>query len=113
GAVGGRAHFLDATALATRLAGDALATNLFMLGLAYQKGLIPLDAAALLRAMEIHALSPATGRVAFQWGRLAAADMAALTRAAAPSRVVAFHRTRSLATLLSERSAWLVAYQDE
>ena len=33
---------LDATRLATALMGDAIATNLFMLGYAYQKGLVPL-----------------------------------------------------------------------
>ncbi|MGJ8687771.1 MAG: indolepyruvate ferredoxin oxidoreductase family protein, partial [Spongiibacteraceae bacterium] len=37
----GRASFVEATRLATYLMGDAVATNFFMLGYAYQKGLIP------------------------------------------------------------------------
>ncbi len=41
--VGGRSHFIDATRLATALMGDSIATNLFMLGFAFQKGLIPLQ----------------------------------------------------------------------
>ncbi|MNP28233.1 indolepyruvate ferredoxin oxidoreductase [compost metagenome] len=47
-AVGGsKTHFVDATRLATRLLGDSIATNLFMLGYAYQKGLVPLSAEAM------------------------------------------------------------------
>ena len=38
------ADFVEATELATALMGDAIATNLFMLGYAYQKGWIPLAA---------------------------------------------------------------------
>ena len=38
----GSAEFLDATHLATALLGDAIATNMFLLGYAWQKGLVPL-----------------------------------------------------------------------
>src|SRR5689334_1904541 len=41
--------FLDATRLATALMGDSIATNPFMLGFAYQKGLLPVGAASLER----------------------------------------------------------------
>ena len=39
----GDAEFLDATKLATGLMGDSIATNLFMVGYAYQRGLIPVS----------------------------------------------------------------------
>src|SRR6185437_2003565 len=39
----GATEFLDATGLATGLLGDSLATNLFMLGFAYQRGLVPVS----------------------------------------------------------------------
>src|SRR5207249_4078747 len=55
--VGGRAHFIDATRLATALLGDSIATNLFMLGFAFQSGLIPLKQASILRAIELNAVS--------------------------------------------------------
>jgi indolepyruvate ferredoxin oxidoreductase len=45
-----KTHFIDATRLATRLLGDSIATNLFMLGYAYQKGLVPVSAEAIGRA---------------------------------------------------------------
>src|SRR5450759_2760758 len=37
----GNAGFVEATALATGLLGDSIATNLFMLGYAYKEGLVP------------------------------------------------------------------------
>ena len=46
--------FVDATRLATGLMGDAIATNMFMLGYAYQKGLMPVSAVAIDRAIELN-----------------------------------------------------------
>ena len=40
----GNADFVAGTRLATALIGDSIAANLFMVGYAYQKGLIPLSA---------------------------------------------------------------------
>ena len=48
------ANSLDATKVATALLGDAIATNLFMLGYAWQRGLVPLSREALLKAIEIN-----------------------------------------------------------
>lgn len=42
-----KTHFVEATSLATRLMGDSIASNLFMLGYAFQLGLIPLTSAAI------------------------------------------------------------------
>ena len=61
----GGAEFIDATGLATGLLGDSIATNLFMLGYAYQKGLVPVSAAAIERAIELNG-----GRGRFQPRRL-------------------------------------------
>ena len=43
------AWFLDASHLATALMGDAIATNMFMLGCAWQRGLVPLGEEAIVR----------------------------------------------------------------
>src|SRR5207342_2069026 len=50
----GDAEFLDATKLATGLMGDSIATNLFMVGYAYQRGLLPLGEEAITRAIELN-----------------------------------------------------------
>ncbi|MGH6638369.1 MAG: indolepyruvate ferredoxin oxidoreductase family protein [Polaromonas sp.] len=110
--VGQRVEFLDATTLATRLMGDAIAANLFMLGFAFQKGRLPLSAEALLKAIEINGVAVKANQAAFRWGRKAALDLAAVTRAAVPSQVVAVQRPQTLRALLDDRVAFLAAYQN-
>jgi indolepyruvate ferredoxin oxidoreductase len=70
-AVGGEAgaDFLDATKLATALMGDSIAANLFMLGYAWQKGLVPLSEASLLRAIELNGVAVASNQRSFLWRR--------------------------------------------
>lgn len=111
-AVGEHANFLDATALAVRLCGDAIATNLFMLGLAFQKGLVPLSSAALLKAIEINGVAIDANKTAFSWGRQAALDLAGLQRLAAPAEVVGVQMPRSLAGLIARRVEDLTRYQN-
>ena len=108
------ARFLDATRLATSLCGDAIATNMFLLGYAWQLGLVPLSEAAMLRAVEINAAAVTMNTNAFRWGRLAAHDLAAVEAAAAEA--APGEKPRSLAKTLDEvvalREAQLTAYQD-
>ena len=67
-----KADFVDATRLATALLGDAIATNLFLLGYAYQKGLIPVSAEAIEQAIELNGVAVEFNKRAFLWGRWAA-----------------------------------------
>src|SRR5690606_28682206 len=53
-AAAGALHVVDATQLSTALMGDAIAANLFMLGYAWQRGLVPLSQDALMRAVELN-----------------------------------------------------------
>ena len=75
---------VDATRIATALTGDAIATNLFMLGFAWQKGRIPLSRAAIERAIEINGVAVEMNLSAFDQGRRTAADRDAMERRAAP-----------------------------
>jgi len=68
--------YVDATHIAEALFGDAIATNLFMVGYAWQKGFVPLSEAAIQRAIELNGVAVDFNLRAFRWGRLAAADMA-------------------------------------
>ena len=72
----GRFWEVNATRLATALMGDSIATNLFMVGFAYQRGLLPLSEAAILRAIELNATAVESNRQSFLWGRLAAVQAA-------------------------------------
>ncbi|HET6604859.1 MAG TPA: indolepyruvate ferredoxin oxidoreductase family protein [Xanthomonadaceae bacterium] len=79
---GAEPMLVDATELATRLLGDAIATNLFMLGHAWQCGLVPISHEALMRAVELNGAAVEMNRNAFAWGRLAAVDPDAVLAAA-------------------------------
>ncbi|MBT3330030.1 MAG: indolepyruvate ferredoxin oxidoreductase family protein, partial [Rhodospirillaceae bacterium] len=74
----GKTTFLNATRLATSLLGDAIGANLFMLGHAYQQGLVPVSAEAIDRAIEMNGVAIEMNRSAFLWGRRAAVDLAAV-----------------------------------
>ncbi len=73
---------IDATKLATALMGDAIAANLFMLGYAWQQGLVPLSFDSLMRAIELNGAAIEMNKTAFAWGRLAVVDPDAVFEAA-------------------------------
>jgi indolepyruvate ferredoxin oxidoreductase len=77
------ASFVPATELATALMGDSVYTNLFLLGVAFQRGLLPVSSAALERAMELNGVAVEKNKSAFAWGRFAAHDLEAVQRIAA------------------------------
>ena len=62
-------HFIDATKIATALLGDSIASNLFLLGFAWQRGLVPVSAAALEEAIELNGVAIEFNKQAFLWGR--------------------------------------------
>jgi indolepyruvate ferredoxin oxidoreductase len=108
------AHFVAATELATGLMGDAIATNMFMLGYAYQRGWVPLAAGSLERAIELNGVAVEFNRKSFAWGRRAALDEARVRRLATPAEVVSIdqHFSRNLDELLERRVKFLTAYQN-
>ncbi len=79
---GGAPQQIDATQIAMALMGDVIAANLFMLGHAWQQGLVPVSFDALMRAVELNGAAVEMNKTAFGWGRLAAIDMPAVIDAA-------------------------------
>lgn len=67
--------FIDASALATGLLGDSLASNLFAVGYAFQKGWIPLSREAIEEAITVNGVAVDFNKQAFIWGRRAAYDL--------------------------------------
>ncbi len=104
---------VEATRIATALLGDSIATNLFMLGYAYQRGFIPVSEEAILKAIELNGVSLDMNKQAFLWGRRAAHDLAAVEKIAAPREVQPAKRlSRSIEEIIERRVASLTAYQD-
>jgi indolepyruvate ferredoxin oxidoreductase len=73
-ALGDKALILDAQRLAGALMGDPIASNMFMLGAAWQKGLVPIRREAIERAIELNGVAIDANKQAFEWGRRAAHD---------------------------------------
>lgn len=106
----GPVTFVDAGRLATRLVGDAIGANLFLVGFAWQKGLIPLGREAIEWAIEVNGVQVGFNRQAFLWGRRAAHDLAAVEVIAGVARQAA---PKTLDGVVDHRAAFLAAYQDE
>ncbi len=107
-----RVDLIDAASIATALMGDNIATNMFILGYAWQKGWVPLEEVALMRAIELNGVSIEFNKQAFNWGRLAAHDLAAVKRLATPAQVVEIKRQPTLNEVIEKRLAFLTDYQN-
>ena len=108
------AEFLDATGLATGLFGDSIASNLFMLGYAYQRGTVPLSAEALERAIALNGVAVEFNQRAFRWGRRAAIDRTFVeSLASPPASLPETHRlSETIDHAIDRRIAFLTEYQD-
>ncbi|MGR3760342.1 indolepyruvate ferredoxin oxidoreductase family protein [Roseobacteraceae bacterium NS-SX3] len=98
----------NANEAAEALLGDAVLANVMMLGFAWQKGLVPVGAAALDQAIELNGVAIEKNRLAFAIGRAMAED---------PQLVADFYEEapeaeESLAELIDRRATFLSGYQD-
>jgi indolepyruvate ferredoxin oxidoreductase len=123
--------FLDGQALAEGLFGDSMATNTFMVGVAYQAGTIPLKAESIELAIKQAGVGVDMGVAAFRWGRMAVVDRAfveaevakgtagvselARMQLSASARAIvdAVAAQGETKRLLEVRVPELIAYQDE
>jgi indolepyruvate ferredoxin oxidoreductase len=105
--------FIDATAIATALLGNAIAANMFMLGYAYQQGRVPLTGAAIEKAIELNGEAVKMNLAAFAWGRRAAAEPETIAKlmgelkAPTPSRKL----SETLDEVIARRVEFLTGYQ--
>jgi len=107
-AAGGAARidYLDARAQVLQRLGDAMATNAFVLGQAWQRGLVPVSLDAIRRAFRLNGVAVAMNDRAFHDGRLAA-----LGRLPAPGAGPAA-ADEPLDDLIARQVARLTAYQN-
>ncbi|MGL1834159.1 indolepyruvate ferredoxin oxidoreductase family protein [Rhodocyclaceae bacterium SMB388] len=103
---------LDAQQIATALMGDAIATNLFLLGYAWQRGLVPVSHDGLMRAIELNGVAIDMNRKAFLWGRRAAHAPDKVERFTRPAEIVPI-RAIDLDDIVAKRVDLLTAYQDK
>ncbi len=103
-----RLTMFDASELARALMGDSIYSNMMLFGAVWQKGLLPLSLEAVRTAIELNGAAVERNLRAFEYGRWAAADPDAASRALT-SIVVA--RPRSLDEQIAFRIDHLTAYQ--
>ena len=102
----------DADAVANALMGDTLYANPMLLGYAWQKGWVPLDYASLMRAIELNNVAIENNKTAFEWGRRAAHDLAAVQKLASPGQVIEFKKRETVESLVKSRVDFLTDYQN-
>jgi indolepyruvate ferredoxin oxidoreductase len=107
-ALGDKALILDAQRLSAALMGDPIASNMFMLGAAWQRGLVPIRREAIDRAIELNDVAIDANKQAFEWGTRWAHPMSVETLVGhATSRRTAFARCA-----MQRRVAHLTDYRD-
>jgi indolepyruvate ferredoxin oxidoreductase len=106
-----KTHFIDATELTRTLLGSSTATNLFLLGFSYQRGLLPVGAASIVRAITLNKVDVATNIEAFNWGRHAAANSERVRQIA--GLALPWQPLQDVDAIIEDRYARLIAYQDE
>ena len=105
-------EFVDSTRIARDLLGDTIASNLFLLGFAYQKGLIPVSADAIEEAIKLNGVAIELNRSAFLWGRRAEVNLdAVISQISQP--VEAWQPLESPVEVIDWRYQFLVKYQSK
>ena len=93
-------HWADAQAIVTSLFGNSTTANIFVVGMAVQAGVLPIDPTTIERAIELNSVSVDANRSAFRWGRLQVNDpdkvVAACAHTAPETREAVEHFTARL-----------------
>lgn len=103
---------MDASMLALAILGDTIGANLFLVGLAAQRRLLPVSVTAIERAIELNGVAVAFNLQALRLGRLFAAHPDRVT-ALLPISTQQAGEELSLEALIAHRAAHLTEYQDE
>lgn len=107
----GKVSFIDASNIATKLLGDSIASNLFLLGFACQQGLLPVSSQAVNEAITLNGVAVDFNQQAFMWGRRAAVDLDEVKRLAKVE--AAFTPLEDLDDIIEDRYTRLLKYQNE
>jgi indolepyruvate ferredoxin oxidoreductase len=104
-------HWADAARITADLFGNATTANMFVVGMAYQAGCLPIDAKHIEEAIALNAVAVETNVAAFRWGRAQVAMPDAVAAARAGTRQIAQHgaTARPLPAILAQRIAALDA----
>ena len=103
---------IAATEFGRTLIGDTIGANMFMLGYAYQKGLIPLSAQSITQAIRLNGVAIDSNINVFTWGRFAAQDMETFANLIDGSAHTKTLEVEELSSLIDNRAQFLTDYQN-
>ena len=104
----GNSVFHDFSQLAAKLLGDAIYANAILLGVAWQKGSIPLSKASIQQAIKLNGAGVEGTLMAFELGRWVAHDADAVYAMIAPVA----KQEQTLGDIIAKRIAFLAGYQN-
>ena len=104
--------FVEATRLATALMGNSIAANLFLVGYALQKGLLPISIEAIQRAIELNQVAVEMNKQSLSWGRMAAVNIKFVKEKALPKKELEETEKVGLEEIIHHRMEFLEGYQD-
>ncbi|MBX2885119.1 MAG: indolepyruvate ferredoxin oxidoreductase family protein [Granulosicoccus sp.] len=109
-----REHFHPFTDHAKQCIGDSIATNIMMLGYAWQSAQVPLSLDAITQAIELNGVAVAANLDAFHWGRMLATDPKSMAlEPPEQTKIVEFSPVpQSLEAIVKHRAAHLTEYQN-
>ncbi|HEV2652872.1 MAG TPA: indolepyruvate ferredoxin oxidoreductase family protein [Rhizomicrobium sp.] len=108
-----RLESIDAEELALRLLGDTIYANMLLTGYAFQLGEIPIGEEAILKAIELNGAAVKANQRAFQLGRLAVHDRAAVLKMAGLDKSDAPKLAETFDEIVAKRVTFLTDYQNK
>lgn len=112
--VGDRLSLHDVTQVAKDLCGDAVLANIMLLGVAWQKGLVPVSLGSIRQAVELNGVAPQKNMEAFTWGRLMVLNPDRVAQARGGQQpVISLSRPQPLEDLIDDRCQRLKDYQNK
>ena len=113
----GHVTYVNANDYAETLFGNTIAANFFMIGIAYQMGLLPIPGEAIAKAIELNGRSVQMNKTAFNRGRQFVADPSAVDRLVDERRggrkESGGQKPATFEKLVEHRSLLLTQYQDQ
>lgn len=106
-----KVHFINATHIAKCLLGDSIAGNFFLLGYAFQRGLLPVSAQSIEQAITLNKVSIEMNLSAFDLGRHAVENYN-LVEARLPKDDASAELLLDTDEIVQWRSSFLEKYQD-
>ena len=104
-------HFHNFAEIAYTVAGDEIASNILMLGYAWQNGLVPVSNTAIEQVIRLNGVAVDANLAAFNWGRMLAHDPGFVSSKIEPDAMVT-QDSLGLDELITHRRAHLTGYQN-